>query len=122
MPLAGVHADPRHRNLRRLQVVDEPALLGWLKGPIGVDAENEVTLVAAAGEELLVGTRMALGHEVKPLPGIEDAQVGICIEASGKFLPLVKHVRLHRMIDLIPAERRSGHHDLASRPLPEVVE
>lgn len=43
-------------------------------------------------------------HGVEAGPHVDDAEVGVGVEALGEFFPLVEHVALEGVADLIPGE------------------
>ena len=120
--LVGVDGDPHHGHVGLLEQVDELGLLLRMEGHVRVDAEDEELLVPAAREELVEILAPGLGHQVEPLPGVDDAQVGVGVEALHELLALVEHVGLDRVVHLVPAVRRLVADHLAARPFAQGVE
>ncbi len=76
----------------------------------------------AALEQVLEIPGAGLGHEVEPLPGVDDSQVGVGIEPVDELFSLVEHVRLHGVIHLVPAIGWLLTDDLGAGSLPECIE
>ena len=104
MALIGMDADPGDRGSGFFQETDEAGLLGWFEAGVGIDAEDEEALGSAAREEVDKVVGAGFGQEVEPLPGIEDAEVGIGIESGDEFFTLVEEVGFDRVIQFVPAK------------------
>src|SRR5271157_1045184 len=112
-----VHRDPHHFDTGSLQQGDELCLLLGREREIRIDAEDQKLLMPTAPEEASVVPGSSLRDEVEPLPRIENSQVCISIESMDELFPLVEHVRLHRVIHLVPSIRWLLADDLGSGSL-----
>ena len=61
-------------------------------------------------------------HGIIARPHIDDAEIGVGIEALGEFLPLMEHVALESVTDLIPGEHFFFVHKVPARAALEGVE
>ena len=102
----GVHRDVNGVDIRVFEVLDDFGLLFGVETEVGVDGEDEEFMTGgiAAGKKIFGRIGIALEDCIIARPHIDDAQVGVGIESLGELFPLMKHVALERVTDLIPRE------------------
>jgi len=88
------------------EVANEFGLFFGIEAEVGVDGEDEefVPCFFAATKEVLCGVGIALDDGIVAGPHVDDAEIGIGVEALGEFFPLMQHVTLEGVTDLEPRE------------------
>ena len=79
-------------NVCGFQFGGEEFLFFGIKADIGIDGEEKEADMAQGAEEIDSGGDGVSPKEVEVLPGFDDAEVGIGIEALDKFGSLMQHV------------------------------
>src|SRR5208282_6930434 len=79
--LVGMDSNPCDGDAGFFQQMHKPALFPTREGKIRVDAEDKIFLGAASREQLGKFARTRFSKQVEPLPGIEDTQEGVGVEA-----------------------------------------
>ncbi len=117
-------SDVHDVDLGILEVFHEFGLFFRIEAEVGVDGEDEPVLsgVSAAGEEVFGGFRVSFVCPVEAGPEVDDAEVGIGIEAFHEFLALVEHVALELVADAIPCEDIVRLDDVLACPALDGVE
>ena len=98
-----------------LKLEDKCALFLRIKAEVGVDREDQDTVsgLTTSGEELAVVLGVSFPGCVIARPHVDDAQVGIGIEALYEFLSLVEHVTLKLVTDRVPRKGIALLNDIA---------
>ena len=120
----GVHGDVDGGDAGLFEVADEFCLFLGVEAEVGVDGEDEEFVPGgfAAGEEFSVRFGFAFDDGTVTRPHIDDAEVGVGVEAFGEFFSLVKHVTLEGVANLEPGEHFFFLDKIASSTALEGVE
>ena len=109
-----VHGDVHAIDFGALEVPDQFGLFLWVKAEVRINREDQPTLVGGAGalEECCRRFRIAFERGIEARPEIDDAQIGVGIEALHEFFPLMEHVALELVAHLVPCEHIVGLDDI----------
>ena len=104
MAPVGVDRDVDRIQAGLLQLKDKFALFLGIEAEVGVDGEDQeaVASLLAAGEKLAIASGITFPGGIVARPHVDNAQVGIGIEALHELLALVEHVALELVADLVP--------------------
>ena len=108
----GMDGEPEVRHIGFLQLGANLGLVVGVEAAVAVDREDEKLLVAAAGEKGMRAGGFGVLEEIELLPGVDDSQVAVRIEAVDEFLALIKHVALENGRDAIPGDVGLGLDDI----------
>ena len=106
------------------EVFDEFGLFFGVEAEVGIDREDEEALVVlfAWGKKVFGRFFLGLYDGIVTGPHVDDAEVGVGVEALGEFLPLIEHVALELILHGIPREGVFVGFDVTSRATLEGVE
>lgn len=124
VPFGGVDGDVHGVHVGVFEVFDEFGLFFRIEAEVGVDGEDEEFVAGglAAGEKVFGRVGISLEDSVVARPHVNDAEIGVGVETLGEFLPLMEHVALEGVTNLIPGKHFLLVHELASGAAFEGVE
>lgn len=110
----GVNGDVHGFDAGFFEMFLELGLFFGVEAEVRVDGEEEPALLvgAAAVKELGGGLGASFFGAVEGGPEVDDAEVGVGVEACDEFFPLVEHVALDLIADLEPREGAVGGDDV----------
>ena len=120
----GVDGDVHGGDFGLLEVLYELSLFFRVEAKICIDGEDEEAVACglASSEEVGRGSGIGLFNSIVAAPHVNDAKVGIGVEALGGLFPLVKHVALEGVTDLEPGEQFFFGDEFLTRAALEGVE
>ena len=122
VPLVGEDGFFLYLSAGGVEEVGESVLLIGVKADVGADTEEEEGNAGAALQGLGEGGHACGGGKVEALPGFEDEEVAVGIEAGHEFFALVEHVGLVAAVKDVGAEAFTGRGDLVARTFAEGIE
>ena len=100
-----------NRNMNRLkasffQFEDERGLLLGIKAEVRINGEDQeaMTSFLATTQQFPVILGITLPRCIITRPHVNDTEIGISVKTVHEFLPLMKHVALELVADLIPCQ------------------